>query len=155
MAVTDHLVKLPLGQPKKARSVAEPVARQTRRTQYRVLEGYSQRGVFFPQSRLFLCCFVFGLSKGAQAGILSPFKCQGPPLEELLLRELVWGYDLRKDPEAHRDALARDKILLTHFASRRRAGLHLLDRCIRHDDLHLVDSPICFWEKNSTAAAGH
>src|SRR5262245_29696838 len=108
MAVTDHLVKLPMRQPKKARSVAEPVARQTCRTQYRVLEGYSQRGVFFPQSGLFLCCFVFGLSKGAQAGILSPFKCQNPPLEELLLRELLWAYDLREALKLSRCSVFHD-----------------------------------------------
>jgi hypothetical protein len=33
-----------------------------------------------PQSRLFLHWLVFGLSQGAQAGTLSPFKCQGPGL---------------------------------------------------------------------------
>ena len=36
------------------------------------------------------------------------------------------------NPEAHRYAFAGDEIFLPHLSPRRRTGLHLLDRCIRH-----------------------
>ena len=64
MAATDDLVKLPMRQSEEARNVAEPVARQTRRPQYRILKGHGQRGVLFPQSRL-SPLVVFGFSQGA------------------------------------------------------------------------------------------
>ena len=96
MTATDHLVKLPMRQSKKACNFAECIVRETGRPQYGVLEGYSQRGVVLPESRPFLHWFVFGLSQGVQAGTLSPFKCQSPPLEELFLREFLRMNDLRE-----------------------------------------------------------
>jgi hypothetical protein len=96
MAVTHHIVKLPMRQPKKACNLAKSIACQTGRSQHRVLEGYGQRGVLFPQSQLFLHWFIFGLSQGSQAGTLSLFKCQSPPLEELFLGEFLRTNDRRE-----------------------------------------------------------
>src|SRR4029450_1057243 len=96
MAVTDHIVKLPMRPPKKARNFAKSIARQTGRSQHWVFEGYSQRRVLFPQSQLFLRWFIFGLSQGAHAGTPSLSKSQSPPLEELFLGELLRTNDRRE-----------------------------------------------------------
>jgi len=40
--------------------------------------------------------------------------------------------DQNLHPEAHRNALTGDEILLAHFSTRWGTGLHLLDRCIWH-----------------------